>query len=359
MERLRQIAQLFIFGFDGHVPDASILRWIQDFGIGGVILFSRNIQSPGQTAELIRSLQQSSEIPLLVGIDQEGGRVSRLPRPFTSFPGNHALGLSGSKELACSFGQATANELTAAGFNLDFAPVLDVNSNPDNPVIGERAFGSDTQLVADLGCAVIRGLQEHGVIACGKHFPGHGDTSLDSHLDLPTVPHNKEALRQREMLPFQRAITSEVETIMTAHVLYPQLDPELPATLSPVIVQNILREELHFNGVVFTDDLEMKAVEEKWGIERSCVLALRAGVDALLICHDPVKQEKGLHAVIRAVEEGEIPIERIEEAAARVLDLKRRRVRAPLQKDLKMIEEKVGKRAHLELASQIGRYLRA
>jgi beta-N-acetylhexosaminidase len=359
MERLRQIAQLFIFGFDGGVLNDHILRMIQDFGIGGVILFSRNIQSPRQTAELILSLQQASSIPLLVGIDQEGGRVSRLPRPFTSFPGNHALGLSGSRDLAYSFGQATAEELSASGFNLDFAPVLDVNSNPDNPVIGERAFGSNAELVADLGCAVVHGLQEHGVIACGKHFPGHGDTSLDSHLDLPTVPHPRESLQKREMLPFERAIASEVEGIMTAHVLYPQLDPEFPATLSFAIVQNLLRDQFHFNGVVFTDDLEMKAVEDRWGIEKSCVLALQAGVDALLICHDPVKQEKGLHAVIRAVEKGEISAERIEESAGRILDLKRRRIETDRQSDLNHIEEKVGTRSHLELASTIEGYLRA
>lgn len=356
MERIRQITQLFVLGFNGIEPDEHILRMIRDFGIGGVILFSRNIRDPLQTAGLIHGLQDASEIPLLVGIDQEGGRVSRLSSSFTSFPGNHALGLSGSRELSYAFGRATAEELSAVGVNLNFAPVLDVNTNPDNPVIGTRAFGGDALLVADLGCSVIRGLQDHGLIACGKHFPGHGDTSLDSHLDLPSVHHNEERIRSVEMLPFQRALLSGLETVMTAHVLYPALDTVLPATLSRRIIQNILREELRFNGVVFTDDLEMKAVEDRWGIEHASVLAVNAGVDALIICHDPAKQEKGLHAVIDAVEKGEIPVERIEEAAARILDLKRRWLTTDFHPDLHKIETQVGSREHQELASIISGY---
>ncbi|MEK6775663.1 MAG: beta-N-acetylhexosaminidase [bacterium] len=356
MERIQQITQLFVFGFDGTEPDAHILRMIRNFGIGGVILFSRNIRDPLQTARLIHSLQDASAIPLLVGIDQEGGRVSRLPSPFTSFPGNHALGLSGSRKLSYAFGRATAEELSSVGINLNFAPVLDVNTRPENPVIGTRAFGGDASLVADLGCSVIRGLQDHGVIACGKHFPGHGDTSLDSHLDLPSVHHNEERIRSLEMLPFQRALLSGMETVMTAHVLYPALDTVLPATLSRRIIQNILREELRFNGVVFTDDLEMKAVEDRWGMERSSVLAINAGVDALIICHDPEKQEKGLHAVMDAVEKGEIPVERIEAAAARILDLKRRWLKTAFYPDLHKIETQVGSREHRELALTIAGY---
>lgn len=356
MDRMRQIAQLFVLGFEGTAPGAHILRMIREFRIGGVILFSRNIRDPRQTAELVQELQAASEIPLLVGIDQEGGRVSRLPSPFTAFPGNRALGRSGSNDLARAFGQATAEELLAVGINLDFAPVLDIDTEPDNPVIGDRAFGEDAERVADLGCAVIQGLQTAGVIACGKHFPGHGDTLLDSHRDLPAVDHNKERLRRREMLPFRRAISAGVETVMTAHVLYPDLDPSLPATLSPAIIQKTLREDLGFNGVVMTDDLEMKAVEDRWGIARACVLALKAGADALLICHDPVKQEKSLHAVIRAVEQGEIPLERIEESAGRLLDLKRRRCGTPFQVEPRKIERHVGSAEHRKLASIIAGY---
>jgi beta-N-acetylhexosaminidase len=356
MDRIRQIGQLFVFGFEGYRAGEGILRLIRDYGIGGVILFSRNIETPRQTTELVQNLQAHSEIPLLIGIDQEGGIVSRLPEPFTQFPGNHAVGLSGSTDLAYRFGRATGRELASVGINLDFAPVLDINSNPANPVIGTRSFGAVPEQVAKLGCAVIRGLQE-SVIACGKHFPGHGDTSQDSHLALPSVLMEKEKLQQRELIPFAAAIDGGVEALMTSHVLYPSLDPDLPATLSPAVVQGLLREELRFNGVVVTDDLEMKAVEDHFGTERSCVMALQAGVDLLLICHDPDKQEKGIEAVIRALEAGEISMERVEESVARVLDLKRRRLQSAPPIDTDQMETTIGKEEHHRLAKVISAYL--
>ncbi len=359
MVRMRQLGQLFLFGFEGLEPNSHIVRMIGQHGIGGVILFSRNIRDPRQTARLIQSLQAASETSLFIGIDEEGGRVSRLCAPFTAYPGNRAMGLSGSPELAYDFGQALAEELSAVGINLDFAPVLDVDTRPDNPVIGTRAFGDDPEQVAALGCALIRGLQDNGVLACGKHFPGHGDTALDSHHDLPRVPHGEARLRQIEMVPFARAIAGGVETIMTAHVVYTGIDPDRPATLSPRIIQRMLREELGFNGVVFSDDLEMKAVAAPWGIEQSCVLALQAGVDILTICHNPVQQEKGLQAVRRAVEEGDVSRERIEAALGRVLDLKRRRLGIPFKADPAAIRKHVGSQAHRKLATRMERYLRA
>jgi len=354
MDRMQQIGQLFVCGFEGTRPDESILRLIREYGIGGVILFARNIKTPLQTAELVQELQAAAEIPLFVGIDQEGGRVARLPAPFTQFHGNDALGRAASRDLAYHFGRATGTELASVGINLDFAPVLDIDTHPDNPVIGTRAFGSDPALVGDLGCAVIKGLQEK-VIACGKHFPGHGDTTLDSHLALPEVCHEVGFLRRRELLPFIQAIACGVETIMTAHVLYPHLDPKHPATLSLKIVQKILREELRFNGVVFTDDLEMKAVEDHFGIEASSILALQAGVDGLLICHAPEKQEKAREAVIRAVEKGEIPLSRIEESVGRILDLKRRRLSPQPSIDLAELEKTAGWPEHQRLAEKLSK----
>ncbi len=353
MEQNEQIGQFFVCGFTGTRPDEAILRLIREYGIGGVILFARNIETPRQTAELIRELQAASKIPLFVGIDQEGGRVARLPAPFTKFPASRLFGRNGSREEARAFGRATGLELAATGINLDFAPVLDIDSHPGNPVIGDRSFGSDPALVSDLGCAVIAGLQER-VIACGKHFPGHGDTSLDSHLALPEVRHNLDFLRRRELVPFARAIDCGLETIMTAHVLYRSIDPDYPATLSSKIVQGILREELRFNGVVFSDDLEMKAVEDHFGIEDSSILALQAGVDLLLICHDPAKQEKAIEAVLRAVEAGKIPRSRIEESAGRLLDLKKRRLSPPPSIDLTGLEKGAGWPEHQKLAERIG-----
>ncbi len=359
MERMRQLGQFFLFGFDGLEPNPHILRMIEERGIGGVILFSRNIRDPQQTARLIESLQDASETPLFIGIDEEGGPVSRLRPPFTAYPGNRAVGLSGSPELAYGFGRALAQELSAVGINLDFAPVLDVDTHRDNPVIGTRAFGDDPEEVAALGCALIRGLQENGVLACGKHFPGHGDTALDSHHDLPRLPHDKARLRGIELVPFARAIAAGVETLMTAHVVYTGIDPDRPATLSPRLIQGLLREELGFNGVVFSDDLEMKAVATPWGIEQSCVLALQAGVDILIVCHDPVAQEKGLHAVRRAVETGDLTRDQIEAALGRVLDLKRRRLGKPFKADPAVIRKHVGSEAHGKLAARMASYLEA
>jgi beta-N-acetylhexosaminidase len=359
MDQMKKIGQLFVFGFVGPEPDRTILRMIGEFGLGGVILFSRNIREPRQTAELVQWLQSEAKIPLFIGVDQEGGRVSRLTEHFTPFPGNHALGHSGSSELAHAFGRATAEELSAVGINLDFAPVLDINTNPENPVIGKRSFGADPELVSDLGCAVIQGLQEKGIIACGKHFPGHGDTVLDSHLALPRVLHSIERLRLRELIPFKRAIRCGVETLMSAHVLYPELDPQLPATLSPAILHQLLRKELGFRGLLFSDDMEMKAVDDHFVIEESAVLALKAGVDVLLICKDPTRQERALEAVLEAAERGDIPAPRLEEAVNRVLALKKRRFHDPFHPDPARIEKTLRAKEHLRLASTLEGYLKA
>lgn len=359
MDQTRKIGQLFFFGFEGLEPDERILQLIRDFALGGVILFSRNIRDPLQTAELVQRLQAEAKIPLFVGIDQEGGRVCRLTDHFTRFPGNRALGKAGSFELARAFGRATGEELSAIGVNLDFAPVLDVDSNPSNPIIGNRSFGADPGLVGQLGCAVIQGLEEKGVIACGKHFPGHGDTALDSHLALPEVSAPLETLRQRELVPFVRALGCGLATLMTAHVSYRDLDPTCPATLSPKIIDHILRKELGFTGVLFSDDLEMRAVDEHFGIEASAVRAINAGVDVLLICKDGEKQEKGLAAVSKAVEKGEIPSQRVDEAVDRVLTLKRGRLQKPFRTDRDKIEQTLRSRKNLELAATIQDYLPA
>jgi len=356
MDQIEKLGQLFLFGFAGLEPDERILRMIRDFGLGGVILFSRNIGDPLQTAKLVEQLQGEAEIPLFIGIDQEGGRVCRLTDHFTRFAGSRALGKAGSFDLARAFGQATGEELSAVGVNLDFAPVLDVDSNPRNPIIGSRSFGEDPELVGRLGCAVIQGLEEKGIIACGKHFPGHGDTVLDSHLALPEVSAGLKTLRERELIPFVRALDCGLGTLMTAHVRYPALDPELPATLSPKIIDKILRKELGFQGVVFSDDLEMKAVDEQFGIEASAVQAINAGVDVVLICKEEGKQEKGMAAVGKAAETGEISQSRIDEAVNRVLALKKQRLASPFRAEPPLIAKKLRSKEHLELADTIQDY---
>src|SRR5215475_8252060 len=246
----RQIGRLLIAGFGGHQVPVELASLSREFGLGGVILFSRNVAEPEQVAELaFEASQLVPDLPLWVSVDQEGGRVARLKAPFTEWPPMATLGRSGDTALAERFARALAAELKAVGVTLDYAPVLDVHTNPKNPVIGDRALAANAKDVARLGAAIVRTLQGEGIAACGKHFPGHGDTSTDSHHELPLVEHPPERLREVELAPFRAAIAAEVATIMTAHVFVPSLDERRPATLSSRIVTGLLRDELHYNGV--------------------------------------------------------------------------------------------------------------
>src|SRR4051812_45143211 len=256
----RQIGQLLIAGFNGHQLSPELRSLAREFGLGGVILFARNIAEPEQIAEVaFEASRLLPELPAWVSVDQEGGRVARLKAPFTEWPPMATLGRSGDIRLAERFARALALELKSVGITLDYAPVLDIHTNPKNPVIGDRALADQAAEVARLGAAIVRTLQSEGIAACGKHFPGHGDTSADSHLELPLVEHPPERLREVEFLPFKAAIDAGVATIMTAHVLVPSLDEKRPATLSRRIVADLLRGELRFEGVILSDDLEMKA----------------------------------------------------------------------------------------------------
>lgn len=296
----------------------------RDYPFGGFILFSHNLEAPEQILALCRSLWKSNkDIPPLIAIDQEGGRVHRLPAPFTHFPPAARLGATGNPELAHRLGQAAARELSAVGINLNFAPVLDVHSNPANPVIGDRSLGSDPAQAAALGWAVIRGLRAGGVIPCAKHFPGHGDTSEDSHLVLPVVKKDLAALRDVELPPFIYACQNQVESLMTSHVLYPCLDPTQPATLSYPIITKLLRREIDYEGVVFGDDMEMKAISENYALEDAVGLAVRAGVDGLMFCHRTDLAVRALESLHRDAEKSEALRARIEESYRRIQKLKR------------------------------------
>ena len=289
-------------------------------------LFGRNIEAPEQVAELSHDIQAlAGELPLWVAVDQEGGRVARLRAPFTEWPPMAVLGRSGDVDLAYKFAAALAAELKAVGVSLDYAPVLDIHTNPKNPVIGDRALAESADGVARLGAAIVRGLQESGVAACGKHFPGHGDTSVDSHLDLPIVEHPPDRLRRVEFVPFRAAIQAGVATIMTAHILVPSLDEEKPATLSRHVVYDLLRDELNFEGVILSDDLEMKALAKSYSVAEAAVQSILAGCDGVLICRalsdersrDIEVQAVALEALVHAVEDGTIPYKRLEDALAR------------------------------------------
>jgi beta-N-acetylhexosaminidase len=323
MNLKEKVGQLFFFGFQGTSPSKAIAGFIKNNPIGGVILFKRNLKDPSQIVRLTNTLQSfSRSLPLFVAVDEEGGRVSRLPRHFTRFPSAATIGAIRSTEMAYRAAECTARELRSVGINMNFAPVLDIRTEPRNEVIGDRAFGSDPTAVSGMGLAVLAALQDNRVVACGKHFPGHGDTTADSHKELPLVDQPVSRLRTVELRPFQHAIENGLAALMTAHVLYPELDKEWPATLSRRILTELLRQEMGFNGVVLTDDLEMEAIRLEPG--EAAVRALEAGADGILFCHDAEKQRAALEAVHRAVQKKRLTEERIDRSVLRLLDLKDR-----------------------------------
>jgi beta-N-acetylhexosaminidase len=356
----RQIGQLLIAGFNGAALPIELKSLAREFGLGGVILFARNIVEPEQVAELaFDAAHLMTDLPPWVSVDQEGGRVARLKAPFTEWPPMATLGRSGDVALAERFARALASELKAVGITLDYAPVLDVHTNPNNPVIGDRALAATADTVGRLGAAIIRALQTQGIAACGKHFPGHGDTSTDSHLELPLVEHPPERLREVEFEPFRAAIAADVATIMTAHVLVPSLDEQVPATLSKRIV-GMLRDELQFQGVVLSDDLEMKAVAASYPVPDAAVRAIAAGCDGVLICSgDHDAQAAALEALVHAVEEERIPFSRIEDALKRQQRARERFLApsvAPRPNAGKALRQALGRDEHQAIAGEMARF---
>jgi beta-N-acetylhexosaminidase len=361
----RDIGQLLIGSLPGTTIPPELRSLAREFQLGGVTLFARNIEAPEQVAELSYDLQSlAADLPLWVSVDQEGGRVARLKAPFTEWPPMAVLGRSGDVTLARRFAAALAAEMKAVGVSLDFAPVLDILTNPKNPVIGDRALANDAAAVGRLGVAIIEGLQDNGIAACGKHFPGHGDTSVDSHLELPLVEHPPDRIRRVECVPFRDAIRANVAFIMTAHVLVPALDEERPATLSPRIVQTILREELAYSGVVLSDDLEMKAIAKTYSVADATVQAIAAGCDAVLICGNESRgnvdtQVAALEALVHAVEDGGIPYRRLEDALTRLRRAKERFLTQPVAVPAgsRTLRQVLGCDAHVQIAEEMARYL--
>lgn len=348
----RRVGQMFIVGFEGKGVDEDLKKLIQQHFIGGVILFENNIESPKQIAELTNEIQSLSKTPLFVAVDQEGGRVARLKKPFTDFGEAARIAKTNSPKLAFEAFQAMARELRAVGINYNFAPVADLNTNPKNPVIGNRAFGSDPETVSKIISGVIRGLQRGGVIACAKHFPGHGDTSLDSHLDLPEVTHSVEYLKAREWIPFDRAIRSGVETIMTAHILNRNIDPDLPATLSKKTLQ-YLRTDLRFDRVIITDALEMKAIADRFSIEEATLKAVEAGVDMVLLCHSFGKEASAIETIVKKVATSEIPMKQIDLVSEHITKLRNKYLVPYHPANLSKIDDIVGCEEHQMLAEQL------
>ncbi|MBL0388618.1 beta-N-acetylhexosaminidase [Tumebacillus sp. ITR2] len=324
----QQVGQTMMFGFHGSEPSPEIEHLIREHHIGGVILFARNVGRPQDVLRLNTALQKIAydaghTHPLLISVDQENGIVRRLGAGTTLFPGNMALGAAGRSAWAHDVAHATGRELRALGFNFNLAPVLDVNNNPRNPVIGVRAYGEDPRQVSEFGVEAIRGLQAAGLAACGKHFPGHGDTSLDSHLTLPLIPHDRARLHAVELPPFLKAISAGVDAIMIAHVVFPEFEPDdTPATLSHRVITGLLREEMGFDGVITTDCMEMHAIAKTIGTVEGTYRAFLAGVDLSFISHTHDWQRGAVERFLRGVEEGELTKERLEASVQRVLSLK-------------------------------------
>jgi beta-N-acetylhexosaminidase len=315
-------------GFTGTTPPGWVLHRLEE-GLGGVGLFGRNVASPEQLAALTARLREAHP-DVLVAIDEEGGDVTRLEaRTGSSFPGNLALGAVDDPELTHTVARELGRRLAACGVTLNWAPSADVNSNPDNPVIGVRSFGADPDLVARHTVAYVRGLQSAGVAACVKHFPGHGDTAVDSHLALPRIDAGLETLHARELVPFRAAVEAGARAVMSAHILLPALDPSLPGTLSPAALGGLLRAPraeggLGFDGLIVTDGMEMRAISATYGLRRGSVLALAAGADAICVGGGLADEETVLglrDAVVDAVRAGELPAQRLADAAARVRTL--------------------------------------
>ncbi|MFD7603975.1 glycoside hydrolase family 3 protein [Streptomyces mirabilis] len=312
-------------GFTGTTAPDWLLRRLGE-GLAAVGLFGRNIASPEQLAALTAQLRAERD-DVLVAIDEEGGDVTRLEvRAGSSYPGNHALGAVDDVELTREVASALGHRLAACGVNLNWAPSADVNSNPDNPVIGVRSFGADTDLVARHTAAYVTGLQSAGVAACTKHFPGHGDTAVDSHHALPRIDADLSVIEARELAPFRAAIAAGTRAVMSAHILVPALDPDRPATLSRRILTGLLREELGYDGLIVTDGMEMQAIAGTYGIERGSVLAIAAGADAICVgggLADDETVRRLRDALVTAVLTGELPEERLADAAERVRALAR------------------------------------
>lgn len=321
-----KIGQLFMFGFDATVPNDHAIKLIKDYKVGNVILFARNVKTPEQLFQLNQNLQKLAlehiGIPLFIGIDQEGGMVTRILDGGTFFPGAMTIAASHNPENAYLVGKHMGQELKALGINMNFAPVLDVNNNPKNPVIGVRSYSDDPQMVSEYGIAFIKGLQEN-VIATGKHFPGHGDTHVDSHLALPRVSYGMDRLNKIELVPFRYAINQGIKAMMSSHIDFPALTENgLPTTLSKKCMTGFLREELGFEGLIVTDGMQMKAIQDNYTTVGGALMAIEAGANIVCICHSEELQIEAAKRLYDAVIHNELSVELINERVNRVLKYK-------------------------------------
>lgn len=319
-----KVGQMIFAGIDGTSLSKESRLLISNDKVGGIILFKDNLKDINQSISLLNELKGENEknkFPIFLGVDQEGGRVSRLPE-LIQLPTNQEIGRLNDSSLSYNIGNLLGKELNAFGFNLDFAPVLDINSNSKNPVIGDRSFGNNARIVSTLGIQTMKGIQHQRVIPVVKHFPGHGDTAVDSHKELPIIQKSLEELQALELIPFNDAIKNGTDVVMVGHILMPKIDPTYPSSMSNELITNILREKLKFEGVVITDDMTMGAILDNYKIGEAAVEAVKAGNDIVLIAHDYVNIKEAIDSILLAVNEGQISEERINTSVERILLLK-------------------------------------
>lgn len=319
-----KIGQLVIAGMDGTSVQDLDKSLITDYHVGGFILYGNNLISKQQTQLLVNDLKtinKENNLPLFISVDQEGGRVSRLP-DVENTPSSLEIGEKNDKKYAYNIGRIIGGNVKLLGFNLDYAPVLDINSNPNNPIIGDRSFGNNAKIVSEMGIEEMKGIQSEKVISVVKHFPGHGDTSVDSHIQLPKVDKTLKELQEQEMIPFKQAIDNGADVIMVAHILLPKLDKMYPASMSSVVMTDILRGQLKFNGVIITDDITMGAIVNNFGIGDAAVRSILAGSDIILVAHDYNSITSVIQSIKTAVNNHVITEERINDSVERIMQLK-------------------------------------
>jgi beta-N-acetylhexosaminidase len=352
-----KVGQMFLYGFQGKSSSEDIQRLVKQYKPGGFILFTRNIESESQLVALNSDIKRfSAGLPSFIAIDQEGGKVLRIRSFGTVLPGNMNLGATRSTALSFLAGKLTAIDLEMLGFNMNLAPVLDVNSNARNEVIGVRSFGDDPEMVSILGAAYIRGIQSRRVSATAKHFPGHGHTSGDSHFEAPTLDRSEQLLYDVDLKPFFSAISDDVDAIMTAHIAVPSIDASnKPATLSYKIITDLLRKKMGYNGLVITDDMEMRAVTGNAGIGKATIEAILAGCDMITIVWTDSAKQESYEALIAAVKKGVVSEQRVDESVKRILSVKLKRKLFDQNKDPKIeqIREIVGNTLHQQISHLI------
>lgn len=353
-----KLGQLLIVGVQGTQLTKDEESFLVNNHIGGVVLMGRNCQSPEQVHQLTSSIQKLrhqtvSKSPFFTAVDMEGGRVARLKDPFTKWPPLKKLGDLDSPSLSFNFALGMGQELKAVGINFDFAPCVDVFTNPANTVIGDRSISSDPELVAKMASALVRGYMKAEIITCAKHFPGHGNTLLDSHEELPVEEVGLDRLHQIELVPFKKAIRSRVDSVMISHILFKAIDSQYPASLSEAVIKKLLRDELRFKGLVVSDDLDMKALTKNYAVDEIPVRAIEAGNDILLYCNDPAVPPKALDALEAAVNAGRISLARVEESYQRIAKVKRESIVEIDPRPWSDVKDLIGHATHKAIASAI------